>query len=243
VGAGADAPFPVPFLMRGNVQTLNDFHGGVNARDSAFDLTANQARDARNMVGATRGAVRTRYGCVTVGTAPAPIHTVHYSNEIPALLVGCTDGRIYNMILGSPSADLGPGVALPGTHWVFADAPQDAGATEGPVYLMTPVATLAVVRDGVFGVGRLRLAVLAAVVVGRRCCTTTTRCSSAATPCAPATFGTRSGRQTFRTPLTGIRHPRGHPRTNFLDPAMGTRSLGWGRLASTCWSSSAARFT
>lgn len=135
--------------MRGNVQSFTDFRGGVNARDSVFDLQPNQARDVRNVVGAPRGAVRTRNGCVTVATVPAEIHTVHYFGG--GVLLGCADGHayFYNAAIGSVTS-VASALTAPGM-WFFANGPQDPGATEGPVYLVTGAGNRQWTGTGSFG--------------------------------------------------------------------------------------------
>jgi hypothetical protein len=64
--------------MRGTPTVRRSFNGGLNTLDAVFDLDGSEARDLRNMLPTTRGAVKKRPGTQDFLTSPGYIPVSMY---------------------------------------------------------------------------------------------------------------------------------------------------------------------
>lgn len=128
--------------MRGSpIYVGSSFAGGLNTRDSAFEVDITQARDLLNVVGTVSGAVRKRRGNETFASPsqtllsliPVDLGTSRY-------LIGQGGTGFYRVTTGgSVSTITGTTVPTSGARWNGVQAPAVAG--QGPVYMVNGVDT------------------------------------------------------------------------------------------------------
>lgn len=119
--------------MRGTSAIFSEpGRGGVNLQDAPYLLKDFEARDARNMVGSTRGAVRKRAGAVTFATPDVELGSL-FASQDPVFLVGAGGTVIYSIAPDGTVTSIATGQTS-GLRWEWANAPASGG--QGPVWGM-----------------------------------------------------------------------------------------------------------
>lgn len=106
--------------------------GGVNLQDAPYTLKDYEARDARNVVSTSRGAVRKRDGAVTFAT-PGVALTSLFASQSPRYLIGAGGTLIYSIDPAGTVAVIATGMTS-GLAWQWVSAPASGG--QGPVWGM-----------------------------------------------------------------------------------------------------------
>ncbi|UTI65604.1 hypothetical protein NBH00_05185 [Paraconexibacter antarcticus] len=131
--------------MRGNPFYFGGFTGGLNTRDSAYDVEQNQARDLSNMLGTNTGAMRKREGNVTFATPASPLQSIFpFENGATPYLVAqgysAGAGSAWYRIAADGSVTTITGTSTPTANlpWSAVQAPSTL-AGQGPLYLANGV--------------------------------------------------------------------------------------------------------
>jgi hypothetical protein len=109
--------------------TYTDFRGGVNALDAVYDLPDQDARDARNMVPTTRGAIRKRDGSQVYVSLPGTAQSI-YASQSPNVCLIAASGGMYSVTPAKTVTALASG--LTNGPWSFVNAPANGG--QGPLW-------------------------------------------------------------------------------------------------------------
>jgi hypothetical protein len=122
--------------MRGTPTVRRSFNGGLNTLDAVFDLDGSEARDLRNMLPTTRGAVKKRPGTQDFLTSPGYIPVSMYPSQLPRALV-VTGTTFISAISAAGTATAVVTGLSNNRRWQFINAPANGG--QGPVYGMNGV--------------------------------------------------------------------------------------------------------
>jgi hypothetical protein len=120
--------------MRGTPRLFTGFVDGVNQRDAPYLLGDTEARDARNVQGTVRGAIRKRDGALGFST-PANALTSLFAAQSPTFLVGAGSTKLFSISPAAAVVDITGALGLTsGALFDFIQAPASGG--QGPVYGM-----------------------------------------------------------------------------------------------------------
>lgn len=116
--------------MRGSPVLFSGFLGGINQRDAPYLLADTEARDARNVQGTVRGAIRKRDGAEDFST-PAVALTSLFAAQLPTFLIGAGTTFLYSISPAGTVTQIDSGLGS-GLLWDFIQAPASGG--QGPIY-------------------------------------------------------------------------------------------------------------
>jgi len=115
---------PFPFASPGG--------GGVNYLDSLATLQDSEARDVRNVVSTTRGAVKKRTGSTSFCVPPVALNSL-YASVLPNFLIGAGGTSLYSIDAAGVVTTIAA-AQTSGRKWEFVNAPASGG--QGPLYAM-----------------------------------------------------------------------------------------------------------
>lgn len=120
--------------MRGSPRLFTGFVDGINQRDAPYLLGDTEARDARNVQGTVRGAIRKRDGALGFST-PANALTSLFAAQSPTFLIGAGSTKLFSISPAAAFTDITGALSLTsGLLFDFIQAPASGG--QGPVYGM-----------------------------------------------------------------------------------------------------------
>lgn len=121
--------------MRGDPVLFQGFVDGVNLIDPPYSLTDRQARDARNVIAASRGGVRKRNGNVAMPITGLTTHVQSlFAGTNPELLIAQDGTNLVTISSSGTRTVLATGLSATARwEWVAAPANTSAG-TQGPYY-------------------------------------------------------------------------------------------------------------
>jgi hypothetical protein len=124
--------------VRGRPILFSGFVGGINQRDAPYLLADNEARDARNVQGTVRGAIRKRDGANQFSTPGAALHSL-FAAQTPTVLVGIGGTTLYSIAPNGTVTSRGSSASYSSLiEWV--QAPVSGG--QGPLYGANGVAAI-----------------------------------------------------------------------------------------------------
>jgi len=116
--------------VRGSPILQNDFSGGVNLYDAAYQVGGNEARDARNVLTTNRGAIRKRDGSQVFATlAQQPLSL--YAAQNPTFLIASGSTFLYSVDAAKTVTQIASGLTA-GRRWQWVTAPTNGG--QGPLF-------------------------------------------------------------------------------------------------------------
>jgi hypothetical protein len=118
----------------GGTQTFKNLTGGLNVLDAIYDIADNEARDLRNYVPTTRGALRKRDGSQVWATMGAVCQSL-YASPSPNFLIAGQATTLQSVSPAKAVVQLATG--LTNAKWQFVNAPSNGG--QGPIYGMNGV--------------------------------------------------------------------------------------------------------
>lgn len=124
--------------MRGQVVPFGDLRGGLNTRDSAYQIRPNQARDLLNVSGSVAGAIRKRDGYTSFATPTNPLASAIGVEALATKAIFGADPTLGDFMSVSDGGVVTNRGGTPGTApWSFIQAP--ANTAQGPVFGMNGV--------------------------------------------------------------------------------------------------------